>query len=352
MVMHRARFVAMVGMALVFGGDVSLAFAAGCKLETVATWPVRLERNKLLVEGAINGQPARIMLDTGAMRTLLFREAANRFNVVRSDAKRARMFGVGGESKVEIALLDEFRVGEFTRKPWKMTISGDGDFGADVLLGADFLTLVDIEFDLEHNVIRLFQAHDCDGKKLAYWATTAASINEVAIDAIQLSRPQIVMDVKVNDTQISAELDSGASYTVIDKPAAARVGVTPETPGVVVAGKTTGLGGKVLPVWTGKFQTFTIGTETAKDVQIRFSELFRDANYASIGHLVPTKVEGLQQMLIGVDFLRTHRVLVAHSQRRMYFTHNGGPVFGSSPPMEANVAPASPAEVPPAAPAK
>jgi len=32
-------------------------------------------------------------------------------------------------------------------------------------------------------------------------------------------------------------------------------------------------------------------------------------------------------MLLGADFLRAHRVLVSHSQRKMYFTHLGGPVF-------------------------
>jgi hypothetical protein len=32
-------------------------------------------------------------------------------------------------------------------------------------------------------------------------------------------------------------------------------------------------------------------------------------------------------MLLGADFLRAHRVLVAHSQRKLYFTYTGGPVF-------------------------
>jgi hypothetical protein len=32
-------------------------------------------------------------------------------------------------------------------------------------------------------------------------------------------------------------------------------------------------------------------------------------------------------MLLGADFLRSHRVLIAHSQRKMYFTHAGGTVF-------------------------
>jgi len=32
-------------------------------------------------------------------------------------------------------------------------------------------------------------------------------------------------------------------------------------------------------------------------------------------------------MLLGADFLRAHRTLVSHSQRKMYFTYVGGPVF-------------------------
>ena len=32
-------------------------------------------------------------------------------------------------------------------------------------------------------------------------------------------------------------------------------------------------------------------------------------------------------MILGVDFLRAHRVYVAHSQRKVHFTYVGGPVF-------------------------
>jgi hypothetical protein len=36
-------------------------------------------------------------------------------------------------------------------------------------------------------------------------------------------------------------------------------------------------------------------------------------------------------MLLGADFLRAHRTLVAHSQQRLYFTYVGGPVFLAEP---------------------
>ena len=39
----------------------------------------------------------------------------------------------------------------------------------------------------------------------------------------------------------------------------------------------------------------------------------------------------IRDMLLGVDFLRAHRVFVAHSQRKFYFTYTGGPVFSAPP---------------------
>jgi predicted aspartyl protease len=345
----RALQVAAVAFALVTGVGLPEAEGAGCKLAMLSEWPVRIENNHLFLEGAVNGQPARVMLDTGSPRTLLDRATATRLNATRRDvAKRDRILAAGTESKLEIALLDEFRVVDFKRAPWRIVISPDRDLGADVLLGEDFLSLVDFEFDLEHNVVRLFQPENCDGKNLAYWASDGPSVGDVPIDPIIATHPQIVLDVAINGKTISALLDSGAASSVLDRPAASRLGVTPETPGVTVAGQSSGVGGKILPVWSARFQSFTIGTETAKDVWISFSELFRDANYASLGSHIPTKVEGSQQMLLGVDFLRSHRALVSHSQKRMYFTHNGGPMFASSRPADAkgDVSPAADAKPP------
>ncbi len=48
-------------------------------------------------------------------------------------------------------------------------------------------------------------------------------------------------------------------------------------------------------------------------------------------------VRELREMLLGVDFLRAHRVFVAHSQRKLYFTYAGGPVFSGprrAPPQQ------------------
>ena len=300
---------------------------ASCQLTKVAEWPVRLERNKLIVDGAINGQKIGVILDTGATTTLILRAAAVRLGLTRKEARNYRIFGVGGETNVEAAIVDEFRVGQAVRKNWRMLVAGERDFGSDVavLLGEDFFQAFDVEFDLPHKMVRLYQPQDCEGVSLAYWASAGAG--EVEFDAIDADRTKIVLSVRINDQPLKAQLDSGAAVSILNKADAERLGVTPQTPGVVAVGSGVGLGAKSVESWIGPFQSFTIGDETILNTEIRFTDWHTDVAYNKTGSRLPIKLQGLSSMLLGADFLRAHRLMVAHSQRKIYFTHAGGPVF-------------------------
>jgi hypothetical protein len=81
MITWRAMFSASAGICLAVSCGFAAAEAVKCTLAKVAQWPVCTERNLLLVEGAIDGQPVDIMLDTGAARTLVFRTAATRLGL-------------------------------------------------------------------------------------------------------------------------------------------------------------------------------------------------------------------------------------------------------------------------------
>jgi hypothetical protein len=43
-------------------------------------------------------------------------------------------------------------------------------------------------------------------------------------------------------------------------------------------------------------------------------------------------------MLLGMDFLRAHRVLIDNATGKMVFTYEGGPIFQISKPAESNAA--------------
>jgi predicted aspartyl protease len=307
--------------------STTAAAAPKCKMVQIADLPVRLERNHLYVDGAINGQKIAIMLDTGGQRSLIPRSAAARLGLRRQELKGYRIYGVGGETRVEAADVDEFKLGDATRKGWRVIVAGERDFGENVafVLGDDFFQQVDVEFDLAHGAVRLFQPKDCDGVSLAYWAPNEAE--QVEIDKVDDAHPQIVLTVRINGQPIKALLDSGASASIINKSDAARLGVTPETPGVVAVGSATGMGQKSIDSWLGPFETVDIGGEIIRNSSIRFAELWTDAAFAARGSRIATHSETQQPMILGVDMLRAHRMLVSHSQRKIYFTYGGGAVF-------------------------
>ncbi|HTQ00356.1 MAG TPA: retropepsin-like aspartic protease [Casimicrobiaceae bacterium] len=299
------------------------ARAAECKLVRIVEWPVRIKAGHVVVDGEINGRKVDITLDTGASRSAIVRSAAERLELPRHDAKGYRMFGIGGELAVEIADVAEFKLGGTLIKDWRVIVAGDA--GTDLLLGEDFLSKFDVEFDLAHGAVRLYEPRDCRDASLAYWTTDVPG--EVEFERIDEDRPRITFTVRINGRPIQALLDSGAGWSLLSKQDAAALGVTPDTPGVDAAGTGTGLGARAVDAWIGPFESFVIGNETISDVRIGFADLWKDSTYESTGSHVRRKSEGQQPMLVGYDFLRAHRLLVAHSQRKLYFTHSGGTVF-------------------------
>lgn len=332
MTTSRAFLAASAALVFASAGNIASAAASTCKLVKIEDWPVRLQRNHVIVDGAINGQKIGVMIDTGASRTLIFRAAAVRLGVPLSGATNDRMFGIGGPTKVDVALIDEFRVGQATQKELRILVAGEHDPGDDVgvLLGEDFFQHFDVEFDLAHNAVRLFQPQGCERVSLAYWERAGAS--EVALETIDVNQPQVVLTVHINGEPIRALLDSGAGLSMLDKSDADRLGVTPETSGVVVGRRGTGMGANAIDVWIGPFRSLTIGDETIRDPQIRFSDTHKDATYRATGSNLAHKIQVPYSMLLGFDFLRSHRVLIAHSQRKIYFTYGGGPVFQPNRP--------------------
>src|SRR5271165_3839605 len=145
---------------LVAGADI--ANGSNCKMVQIADLPVRLESNFIIVDGAINGQKIGIIVDTGASRSLILRSAAERLALNPHQVRNYRMFGVGGETHVEAVMLDEFKLGASMRRDWRVLVVGEHDLGPDAsfVLGEDFFQLSDLEFDLAHHALRLYQPRD------------------------------------------------------------------------------------------------------------------------------------------------------------------------------------------------
>jgi len=296
-----------------------------CRIENVAALPVEIDTNQLLTWGSIDGKPVRVLIDTGSNMSVIWRSAAERLGLRLISAPHMRLFGLGGESRVDATFVDELQVQTFKVKDLRIAVAGDRPGGADFIFGEDFLGSRSVEFDLSHGVVRTMETAGCTPAELPYWAKTYSMADLVASPRDLLA---IRVDVLLNGHAVRAQLDSGSSATLLAKSVADFAGVHY----VSASAEVVGIGEHAIRTWVADVQNFKLGDESISNTQLRVAQLGKYQTMDTIGSRirVPTGTE--PEMVLGMDFLLAHRVLVDNTTRKMVFTYEGGPVFQISKP--------------------
>jgi len=286
------------------------ADASQCKLAQVVEWPVQLIHGLPIIEGSINGKKIGVLLDTGSFTTLITKAAAEKLEL-STWPRSGYIVGVGGESRLRQTRISELRIRGAVRKGMSVLVGGERPIGGgrvDFILGDDFFKQLDMEFDYAKGVIRLFQPRDCKGVSLAYWDSKALEL--------PMERDnKIVVSIKVNGQAARALVDSGASRSWVALSFAEKLGITPQTAGVVPSGCGFGIGADPVRHWVARFDTLDIADETIRNPRLDVSE-WPDAE---------------SEVVLGTDFLRAHRMLVSRTQRKVYFSYIGGLIFPTTP---------------------
>lgn len=329
-----------------------------CLYMNLATVPVNTSDKLLSITAGINGQATLMSLDTGTLHSQLTDSEAEKLGVQLLHAKQT-VKGVNGEVQaMHAAFLNDVALDQFF---WHRVTVGvvpqipesyDAKVGADILLNG---LNKDIEIALANKEIKVFVPADCSNQFLAYWDDHAFV---VPLSDLSQSDPRQVVTVHINGHEIIAMIDSGAPHSIIDVEAAARLGITPKTAGVTEWQHTDKIGKALGVTWLAPVDSFTIGDETIRNTKIGIADLWGPApieapfkaamrlkslepplpggdkaisvqsGMGRIAQLSSAISETVHpDMLLGADFLKTHRVLLAMSQRRLYFTYLGGKVF-------------------------
>ncbi|RUL72253.1 tetratricopeptide repeat protein [Dyella choica] len=290
----------------------SPAWAASCHLGKYGTLPVDMEGGKATTMVKINGNDTRLALDTGAFFNIMPKSTALSLGLkLRNLPFGFRISGVGGTADAQFTDVKELGVLDTTLRKIDFIVGGT-DIGYG-LLGANLLDMADLEMDLAHGKLTLFESDHCKKASLAYWS--GDGIYNVA----DIERADYPMDrrtflhVSINGKQVRALLDSGASATVLTRSAAERIGIDLKAPDVQAGSHSFGLGGKMVKTWIVPVDTFSVGTETIQHSQMQVID--------------GTMGDRSTDMLLGVDFILAHHMFIANSQRKAYFTYNGGRVF-------------------------
>lgn len=301
----------------------SAAFAAGaadapaCTPAEVASVPIRFVGGDLApaIGGAINGRPATMLVDTGAFMINLTMNGANRHGLTPLPTQR-RAHGVGGISEVYVAEVRDFAVGPARaarRQELDIIAESNVTPAFDAIVGAPFLLQMDLEFDLGAKRMRFLQARDCGEAPLALWKEDAIV---VPFEGGVGRSPKVHFSVLVNGQKLDAIIDTGASRTVMSRAAAKRAGVDVEAPDAAAnvrrLGVAVGIGPDRAPYWGATFKTIAIGSETIHDPDLGIVDARSDVG---------------ADLLLGRDYLLTHRVMFAMGQRKLYIAPLGGDTF-------------------------
>ena len=287
--------------------------AGGCRYVPVAKLPISYTdaSHRAIIPGTINGKPARLIADTGAYHTVMFLSGAERLGLPL-DTTGKYDGGIGGASVRYRARIDDLSVGiAHSGKDVIDVVTSAGKADGDALVGADFLLQTDMELALADNYLQFFRPSGCADTILAYWDSNAMEVPFAGREG-NSNKPYVT--VELNGVKLTAILDTGAPHSSVTRRAAERAGVRVDGAGVRPGPKTGGIGTERVDSWFATFDSFTIGQETVKRPALTILE-------------APSTGRRPVDMLLGADFLRTHRILFAMSQDRLYMSFLGGDPF-------------------------
>jgi tetratricopeptide (TPR) repeat protein/predicted aspartyl protease len=303
-------------------------------LGKIAELPVTMSNLRPLVTAKINNDEVKFLADSGAFYSMISAAAAAEHNLkLRPGPMGLFVYGIGGATQISVATVSTFTLADVPLHNIQFLVGGsEAGSGSVGVLGQNVFRIGDVEYDLANGMIRLMRPEECKKDALlAYWVSGSQAYSVMDINPTSARSPHTTGTAYLNGAKIIVTFDTGAATSLLSFKAAERGGVTPVSPEVTDGGYSHGIGQGSSKTFIGRFASFKIGEEEIKNARLRFGEL-------GLG----------TDMLVGADFFLSHRVYVANSQHKLYFTYNGGPVFNLSRSPAGAPAPAANASTPPA----
>ncbi len=309
-------------MAALAALSLSTATAAGhCTLQTIGVLPVEMQGLRPIVSAKINGVTVRFILDSGAFYSTIWRSAATRYQLPVTSGGAIYVENAGGASRAAVATVKSF---EFLGLPPSsaqfLVVNGLSDDPAG-LIGQNLLKISDVEYDLANGIVRFFKPIDCNGQPLAYWAVSTP-YTSVELQSMETTNNHLGATAIINGRRMSVWLDTGSTRSLLSLDAAARIGITPTSPGVTSLGTRGNMG----EIWIAPVASFQLGGEKVEHTHLLIARL---APQHPVGYASDSE---FPDMMLGEDFFLSHRIYVAYSQHKIYFTYNGGPLFNLNLP--------------------
>lgn len=277
-----------------------------CSVAQVAAVPLRIENGFVTAPATIDRQQATMLVDTGSERTLVTPGAVDAFNLQPDPRAHTRIIGVGGAVMADHARLQSFGLGGMEMMDQSYAIEslpGSGLTGDEPsgLIGADWLSDYDVDLDVGHGRMTLYDVEGCDGADLPGHLPWQGA--RFPVPTYRYGRGIMLLKLLVDGTPVTAVLDSGADRSVLSEAAAERAGVGPAALAHDPAGRGGGVDGRIAITHIHVFPSVVIGAEHIANMPLRVG---------------PLRAGGNVEMLLGVDWLRRNRVWIDYRDHMLF----------------------------------
>jgi predicted aspartyl protease len=246
-----------------------------------------------LVRVDLDGRAARLLLDTGAERSVITHGAAIRLGLRRDPWVATTLRGAGGgiERYANVLLrsaeADGNKLGPPGRAaPLSLPVTAAGLAGADGVLGADLLKQCTLDLDMTVPGLTLLPA-------------SAVTPGRSDVPLRILRQGLLLAPVRLDGRDLMALLDTGASASMVNRRGLHRLGLAPSQGGPVT---TQAIGG-AFATHPARFSKFEIGTL-----------------HLAAPLFLTTMIESpAYDMVLGMDVLGRQRVILSYAGARLVF---------------------------------
>jgi len=300
---HRPIRAGLLAGVILAAFSATACYAGGCATRAIGKIIVATLNRAPIVTLTANGHAVTLILDTGAERTVLTPEVAERIGAQRPSIEfQRRLRGIAGDLPSHEVELRSFAAGKVAI-PWRRILVAPVKMARvfstplDGLLGADALSAFDIDLDLPRHQMTFYRKQTCE-TATPNWAGPYISIST------GLSRGErLFFPVQLDGRRLTAVIDTGSQVTVLATAAARALGLTEGHLSRDRSTTTQGVAGE-LSARVHRFAKLEVGALMIRNPEVVVTDL--KLNEADI--------------VLGVDFLSSRRLWLSYGSRRIFLS--------------------------------
>jgi len=287
------------------GASGRTSSAPRCQVVPRATLPLKEAQGHFVTSLSINSHALPMVVDTGSARTTVATYLEDTLGLEPNYRRRwVTVSGVAGDSQPQQGMTAQTVLfGPSHLLNYNLTladIARPGDEAAEGMpagqIGADLLSVYDVEFDFEKHEMTLYSVSGCSDDFVPWPGP------HQRFQAMRTRQNTLLIPIGLNRRPMLAMIDTGATITTLSRKAALAAGVDPAVLDQQKFGSLRGMGGMRVAMHLHRFDAVEVGSEGFRNAPI----------WVQDGELQDV------DMLLGLDFLRPRKLWMAYGTNQVF----------------------------------